>query len=445
MYRTAAVAATLVAWASPLLAAQQAPLAMQTESLGPGLTVISGYTNGNILVLRGADGTLLVDAQSARRVAQADSVLAALGAPPVRWVLNTHYHGDHTEGNAYFRARGAEVIGQANLPDQMRKDTVIAAWRDWHRTPADPGAIPTETFETELTLRANGQRVVAVHVPSAHTDGDAIVWLPDANVIHTGDLFEHGAPPFIDWWAGGTIGGMLAGVDWILAHSDSATRLVPGHGPVGTRDQLLAYRSMLLGVASGVWTLQSAGASVAAVQAANPAAPWLDQLGTPRRADDYVALLYTGFAAYPPGTGAERLRAGTAEARVPWLLGCWRGGTGSRVITEQWSVRPDGALAGIGRIVRDGVLVNEEQVTLAAEGDRLTYTVRADGAPPVTFTSTGLTDSSVTFANPAHDFPTRVAYRRGAPSRLLAEIAGPGDNGEVVIPFRYAAVSCEAR
>lgn len=443
MRPTALIAVSLLCSPVHRLAAAQEPLVMRAESLGPNLAVVSGFTNGNILVLTGPDGTLLVDAQSARRVALADSVLTALGAPPVRWVINTHYHGDHTEGNAYFRARGAEIIGQANLPAQMTKDTTITAWHDWHRTPAAPEALPTETFETELTLRVNGQRVVVRHAPAAHTDGDAIIWLPDANVIHTGDLFEHGAPPFVDWWAGGTMDGMLAGVDWILAHSDSATRLVPGHGPIGSRDQLVRYRMMLLGVASGVWGPQSTGATVQEVQADAPAAPWMDQLGSERRAAEYVALLYTGFAAVPPGNLARRLREGTAEARLPWLVGCWHGAAGTRSIEERWTVQPDGSLQGVGRIIRNGAVVNEERVTLAALGDQLTYTVRAEGAAPVTFTSTAVTDSSVTFENPAHDFPQRITYRRRAPARLYAEIAGPGEKGEVVIPFPYAAARCE--
>lgn len=428
---------------APPAAAQQDVMQMRTEPLGPGLTVISGFANGNILALTGPDGTLLVDAQSARRVGLADSVLAVLGAPPVRWIINTHYHRDHTEGNAFFRSRGAEVIGQANLPPQMRKDTTITSLQDWHRTPADPAAIPTRTFRDSLVLDANGQRVVVIHVPTAHTDGDAIVWLPAANVMHVGDLFEHLAPAFLDWWAGGTVAGMVAGVDWALAHSDGATRIVPGHGPVGTRDDLLRYRQMMLGVATAVAVQVRAGASLDATQALQPAAPWLGLLGSQRRAEQFVALLYLGLKEFEPASSAARLAAGTAEARLPWLIGCWQGTTEKSAIEERWVVQPDGTLQGIGRIRRGGTVVNEERVTISAQGGTVAYTVRADGAAPVTFTSVAVTDSSVTFANPAHDFPTRVAYRQGGGARLLAEIAGPGKDGEVVVPFTYAAAVCQ--
>ena len=182
MPRLAPTAALIVCLVTPV-AAQQDVMTMRAEPLRPGLTVISGFANGNILVLSGPDGTLLVDAQSARRVGLADSVLVSLGAPPVRWVLNTHYHGDHVEGNALFRGRGAEVIGQDQLPVQMAKDTTITSWHAWHREPAAPGAFPTRTFKDSLTLRVNGQRVVVTHIPAAHTDGDAIVWLPDALIL----------------------------------------------------------------------------------------------------------------------------------------------------------------------------------------------------------------------------------------------------------------------
>ena len=355
MRRTAlASAPLLLACLVAPAGAQEDVMTLRAERLAPDLTVLSGFANGNILALTGPDGTLLVDAQSAKRVGLADSVLASLGAPPVRWVINTHYHGDHVEGNALFRGRGAEVVGQERLPVQMVKDTTITSWGDWHRTPAAPAAIPTRTFRDSLTLRVNGQRVVVTHIPAAHTDGDAIVWLPDANVIHIGDLFEHQAPPFIDWWAGGRLAGMLAGVDWGLEHSDSATRIVPGHGPVGNRGDLLRYREMLLGLSTAVAGHVDAGDSVEETQAAHPAAPWQPMLGSQRRMDALVALLYLGLKEFEPAALKPRLVPGTPEARLPWLIGCWATSRNGRTIEERWTVAPDGSLAGRGRTLRDG-------------------------------------------------------------------------------------------
>lgn len=422
--------------------AQQEVMVMRAERLGPDLAVISGFANGNILVLTGPDGTLLVDAQSARRVGLADSVLTSLGAPPVRWVINTHYHGDHTEGNALFRSRGAEIIGQEQLPVQMAKDTTITAWGDWHRTPAELAAMPTRTFRDTLSLQVNGQRVLVTHIPAAHTDGDAIVWLPDANVIHIGDLFEHLAPPFMDWWAGGRLEGMLAGVDWALAHSDSATRIVPGHGPVGTRAELLAYREMLLGVSSGVAADVMAGASLEDAQARRPANAWQSQLGSQRRMDQFVALIYLGLVDFEPAAFKARLAPGTPEAALPWLIGCWTTTRNGATIEERWTVAPDGSLDGQGRTRRGGKVVDSETVRITGRGDSLRYTAHPSGQAVATFTASGRTDSSITFSNPAHDFPTRIAYRRAGPFGLHAEIAGPGSGGERVIGFPYTAAVC---
>ena len=422
--------------------AQQDVMVMRAERLGPNLAVISGFANGNILVLTGPDGTLLVDAQSARRVGLADSVLTSLGAPPVRWVINTHYHGDHTEGNALFRNRGAEIIGQEQLPVQMAKDTTIAAWGDWHRTPADPAAMPTRTFRDTLSLRVNGQRILVTHIPAAHTDGDAIVWLPDANLIHIGDLFEHLAPPFMDWWTGGRLAGMLAGVDWGLAHSDSATRIVPGHGPVGNRADLLRYREMLLGVSSGVTTEVTAGATLEAAQGSQPANAWPSQLGSQRRIDQFVALLYLGLSEFESAEFKARLAPHTAEATLPWLIGCWTTARNGVTIEEHWTVASDGSLDGRGRTLRGGKVVGSETVRITGQGDSLRYTADPSGQAIASFTATQVTDSSVTFANLAHDFPTRISYRRSGAAGLYAEIAGPGNGGERVIPFSYAAAVC---
>ena len=322
--------ATLLACIALPATAQENVMVMRAEALAPGLTVISGFTNGNILVLTGADGTLLVDAQSARRAPLADSVLATLGAPPVRWIVNTHYHGDHVEGNPLWHARGAGIIGQEQLAVQMAKDTLITSWGEWHRTPADPASFPTRTFRDTLSITFDGQPIRLVHIPSAHTDGDAIVWLPDANLMHIGDLFEHDAPPFIDWWAGGRIEGMLAGVDWGLAQSDGVTRIVPGHGPVGTRAQLLEYRQMLLGVSAAVASRHSPGAHPRAdpggtargALAADPgepascgsvrgpALPWADGVRIRRRR----ATPRPEHARGPPPLAARLLDHGTERA-----------------------------------------------------------------------------------------------------------------------------------
>jgi glyoxylase-like metal-dependent hydrolase (beta-lactamase superfamily II) len=216
-----------------------------TTPLRPGIWVLSGFANGNILVHDDGTDILLVDAQSDRRVSLADSSLRVLSTRPVRAVLATHYHDDHIGGNPHWKAQGARLVAQCNVAVQARKDTTITEWRDWHRTPAPADALPTECFTDSLAIARHGEQVMLHHVPMAHTDGDLIIWLPKANVLHMGDVLELGAPPFIDYWTGGSWTGMLAAVDAGLAIANDQTIIVPGHGPTTNRAGMVAYRAML--------------------------------------------------------------------------------------------------------------------------------------------------------------------------------------------------------
>jgi glyoxylase-like metal-dependent hydrolase (beta-lactamase superfamily II) len=226
-----------------------AQLQMTGQRLHDDLFVISGYKNGNILVLRAGDGLLLVDAQSARRVPEADSVLRTLvGALPVRWIVNTHYHSDHVGGNGFFRARGARVIAHRNVPPEAARDTTVRTrdGRDWHRTPEPAANMPDSLFSDSLRLQLGSHSLTIHHPIDAHTNGDAMIWIPSANVLHAGDIVEINDPPFIDWWTRGSLEGMVRAVDWALARSNNSTRIVPGHGPVIDRAALQRYRQQLV-------------------------------------------------------------------------------------------------------------------------------------------------------------------------------------------------------
>ncbi|MCU0620949.1 MAG: MBL fold metallo-hydrolase, partial [Gemmatimonadales bacterium] len=198
------------------LAGQSTP-GITFRTIAPGLFMLSGYANGNVLVLEGRDGLLLVDAQSPTRAGEADSVLRRGTPAPVRTVVNTHYHDDHIGGNPHWVAAGASVVAQCQVQVQASKDTTITDFGDWHRTPAPPAALASTCVRDSLTLQHGGVPVRLVHLPRAHTDGDLLVHFPTLNVVHMGDVLERGAPPFIDWWAGGTLQGMLAACDRVLA------------------------------------------------------------------------------------------------------------------------------------------------------------------------------------------------------------------------------------
>jgi glyoxylase-like metal-dependent hydrolase (beta-lactamase superfamily II) len=237
-----------------------------TERLAPGLHVFAGFANGNVLALETRDGVFLVDAQSAKRVAAFDTALRLVTTAPVKWVVNTHYHPDHTEGNAYYRARGAEVWAHRQVPVQAAKDTTIAAL-EWHRTPLDPAAMPTQLVDERKEWTLGEVRVLVRHYGAGHTDGDLITWVPAHNVLHIGDLFEVDAPPFVDWWAGGSLDGMIRVIDQVLTEVNDSTRIVPGHGAVSTRADLRRYREMLATVQERVRAGLTSGATEAALSA----------------------------------------------------------------------------------------------------------------------------------------------------------------------------------
>jgi cyclase len=263
------------------------------EPLGPGLHVFSGYANGNVLALETRDGVFLVDAQSTKRVAALDSALRQVTTGPVKWIVNTHYHGDHTEGNAFYRARGAEVWAHRSVPIQAAKDTTIAAL-EWHRTPLSADAMPTRLLTDRQELSLGGERVVLRHYGPAHTDGDVLTWLPARNVLHIGDLFEVGAPPFVDWWAGGSLDGMIRVIDTVLTEVNDSTRIVPGHGAVSTRADLRRYREMLATVQARVREGIRVGTADAALSA-SAVAGFEVMLGGERRAVQFAAQVILGL------------------------------------------------------------------------------------------------------------------------------------------------------
>ena len=277
------------------MAALQDPMAMVIRPVTPGVHVISGFANGNILVVEGSDQVFLVDAQSGKRVGLADSALRTVTRKPVRQVAFTHYHEDHTQGMSHWRAQGASAVAHQAVAPQMAKDTTIADWENWHRTPAAAAAMPDRTFADSLVIPLGDRRIVLVHVPGAHTDGDAMAWLPDDNVLHTGDLVEPGAPPFIDWWTGGSLNGMIAAADYILSRTDARTRIVPGHGEVIDRATVVEHRRMLVTVRDRLVAAAQAGKTLEQVQADRPAQEFEALLGGQRRAGHFVRVAWYGI------------------------------------------------------------------------------------------------------------------------------------------------------
>lgn len=274
----------------------QAQTGMTATSLGRGVHVLAGYANGNILVVETSDGLVLVDAQSLQRAPEADSLLRTLTRDPVRRMIYTHYHDDHTSGMTHWRLEGATAVAHRAVPDEMAKDTLIAEMGDWHRTTALPAAMPDRMFTDSTVVTVGGTTLRVLHVPGAHTSGDAIVILPSHDLIHVGDLVEPGAAPFIDWWAGGSLAGMIRAADLILSLAGPDTRIVPGHGLVIGRAEVARHREMLIALQGSVSAAIRAGIDRDRFIETRPASTWEDLLGGIRRADAFIRLLWLGLS-----------------------------------------------------------------------------------------------------------------------------------------------------
>jgi len=252
---------------------------------------------GNMVLAVGDDATLLVDAGYAREAPALAAAIRALTPRPVRYLLDTHWHADHTGGNAALAAAGAVIVAQDNTRRRLAVEQVT---RGQHFPPPPPAARPGIGFRDALTFHLGGSDAVVSWAGPAHTDGDVIVFWKRANVIHTGDLTCYYAYPYFDEDSGADIAGMVAAVDRIVALTDEHTRIIGGHGPLATRADLLEYRDMLKGIVQGVSTQLAAGRSVAQIIASRPTAPYDARWARPGTMppDTLVALIYRSLRAH---------------------------------------------------------------------------------------------------------------------------------------------------
>ncbi len=250
---------------------------------------------GNIGVLIGEDGTLMIDDKFAPMTDTILTKVTKLGGSTPRFVINTHFHGDHTGGNENLGKAGSVIISHANVRKRLTVETVIKAFNKV--TPPQPkAALPLITFTRDITFHLNGETVNFMHVPAAHTDGDSIVHFQDANVIHAGDTMFNGFFPFIDTDHGGTVKGVIAAVDKLLALADDDTRIIPGHGPLANKQQLREYRDMLATAQERLVKIKAAGKTAAQAVAGKPLADldakWGNAMFT---SDRWIEIIYDGI------------------------------------------------------------------------------------------------------------------------------------------------------
>lgn len=223
---------------------------IKTEKVTDSIYVLFG-AGGNIGVSVGDDGVFLIDDQFAPLSEKIIAAIREISDKPIRFVINTHWHGDHTGGNENLGREGATIVAHENVRKRLSSEQSIPAFNRTYE-PAPEGALPQVTYADGVTLHLNGEHAKVMHQPNAHTDGDSIIHFQEANVIHTGDLFFNGFFPFIDAWSGGSIDGVIAAVDKMLAIADDNTKIIPGHGPLASRTDLVAYREMLQTVSDRV-------------------------------------------------------------------------------------------------------------------------------------------------------------------------------------------------
>jgi len=245
---------------------------VKAEKVAEGVYMLTG-AGGNVGLSVGKSGAFVIDDQYAPL---SDRILAAIKAitpDPVRFVVNTHWHGDHTGGNENMGKAGAFVVAHENVRRRMSSEQFNALFQ--RKTPASPEtALPIVTFAEGVSFWWNGDEIRVFHVPPAHTDGDAIVQFVAADVVHMGDTFFNGGYPFIDTSSGGRVDGVIGAAERVLGAVSDKTRIIPGHGPLGTRADLALYRDVVKTIRDRVAKLKAEGKTRDAAIAARPTAEY---------------------------------------------------------------------------------------------------------------------------------------------------------------------------
>lgn len=259
-----------------------------------GIYMLEGK-GGNLGVLVGSDGVLLIDDQFAPLTEKIRKAIAKISGKPIRFVINTHWHGDHTGGNENLGKTGSIIVAHENVRKRMSKEQFSKFWNKTVKA-SPKNALPVITFPDRLTFHLNGEAIEVMHVEDAHTDGDSIILFKKANVIHAGDVVFNGLYPYIDSGTGGSVRGVIAAIDEILKKSNRKTKIICGHGPMATRKDVKKYRKMLVTIADRVEKMKKEGKSVDEVVAAKPTQKFDEEWGNGfLKPDVFAKLVYEGL------------------------------------------------------------------------------------------------------------------------------------------------------
>ena len=262
------------------------------------LHVLEG-AGGNVAAFTWDGGVLLVDDKIAPASTKLKAAVAAISTQPIRFVINSHWHPDHRGGNEALAGDGSVIVAHENVRRRMSVETFIAVFD--RRLPASPPkALPIVTFTRDVTFHLGGEEISVVHIDPAHTDGDSFVFFRTANILHMGDCFLNGSFPVVDYSTGGIFTGIIAAADRALEMTDARTRIIPGHGPVASREDLRQWREMLVTILERVRKAVAAGATLEQVKAARPTREWDE-----RFPKSFVTADHVVEEAYRAVTGAD--------------------------------------------------------------------------------------------------------------------------------------------
>ena len=267
---------------------------VKTTKVAEGIYMLEGE-GGNIGVSAGEDGVFLIDDEFAPLSQKIMGAVKAISERPIRFLMNTHWHGDHVGGNENFGKAGTVIVAHDNVYKRMSVGGAITLLKQ-NFAPYPKAALPVITFSQSATFHLNGDDVTSTHLPPAHTDGDSFVRFAKANVIHTGDVFAAYRYPFIDVESGGSVKGILAAIDRLLPVIDDNTKLIPGHGGLSSKKDVLAYRKMVATVVSRIESMVKSGKTLQQVIDAGPTREFDEEWGKFRKPEAFVEVVYRGLA-----------------------------------------------------------------------------------------------------------------------------------------------------
>lgn len=275
------------------------------EAVEFGMTHVAGRVHmltgagGNIGVFVGDDGVFLVDGQFAPLTERIMAEVAQLSDDPIRFLINTHFHGDHTGSNANFARAGARIVAHDNTRRTLSQPHFIEMRQTLFRA-FGPNALPSITFKTSMSLNLGGERIDVIYAPPSHTDGDSVIFFRDSDVIHMGDIYRSRGQPVFDRNNGGSFEGLIRASDFVLNLMGEDTLIVPGHGQISTRADLVEVRNIMATVRDRIQAAVDAGQSEAEVIASNPSRglPWRD--GGPLSIEETVRWIHAELADQSP-------------------------------------------------------------------------------------------------------------------------------------------------